>query len=272
MPLGHFALYAVLGGAFIALGGLLSIMVAGGLPGISHSMPGLVKLLAGAVFPVGLVLVVVAGAGLFTSDCATLPMAYWQGSLTALSFIKVAIVGYLANFAGALAVAWLLGYQTGTLTQEPWAAYTQSLALHKTEASFFTVFAKGVGANLMVCLAVWMATAARETIGKVLLLWMPVMAFVAIGWEHSIANMFFIPAGMLLGAPVSVSQFLLHNLLPATLGNMVGGALLVALPYYLLWGKKAKTASEDSVNYKPPKETGYLKNIPNGRNLFSNNN
>ncbi|MCU0374806.1 MAG: formate/nitrite transporter family protein [Chitinophagaceae bacterium] len=272
MPLRLFALYAVLGGAFIALGGLLSIVVAGGMPGIAQSMPGLIKLLAGAVFPVGLVLVVVAGAGLFTSDCATLPMAYWQGRLTAAQLLKVAGVGFAANFVGALGVAWLLGYQTGTLSHEPWATYTRSLALHKTEASFFTVFAKGVGANLMVCLAVWMATAAKEITGKVLLLWMPVMAFVAIGWEHSIANMFFIPAGMLLGAPVSVSQFLLHNLLPATLGNMVGGALLVALPYHLLWGKRAKVATEDTFNIKPQQETGYLKGILNGRDLSSKNN
>jgi len=270
MPLRLFALYAALGGAFIALGGLLSIVVAGGMPGIAQSMPGLIKLLAGAVFPVGLVLVVVAGAGLFTSDCATLPLAYWQGRLTAAQLLKVAGVGFVANFVGALAVAWLLAYQTGTLMQEPWAGYARSLALHKTEASFFAVFAKGVGANLMVCLAVWMATAAKEITGKVLLLWMPVMAFVAIGWEHSIANMFFIPVAIMLGAPISITQFLLHNLLPATLGNMVGGTFLVALPYFLLWGKKPQSSTKTADTWQKDENSGVLSSTSRSETYFKN--
>lgn len=253
MPDTLFCVYAMLGGAFIALGGLFSIMVAGGVPGLAGNYPGLVRLLAGAIFPMGLVLVVVAGAGLFTSDCATLPFACWQQKLSVRQAFKIAVTGYLANFAGALLVAWFLAYKTGTVTQEPWLGYLVHLAEKKTSASFGVVFLKGAGANLMVCLAVWMATAARDITGKVLLIWLPVMAFVALGWEHSVANMFFIPLGMMAGAEVSMQAFLLNNLLPATLGNIAGGMLLVALPYFLLWGKNEK--KEQQVKQPAPSQT-----------------
>jgi formate/nitrite transporter FocA (FNT family) len=89
-----------------------------------------------------------------------------------------------------------------------------------------------------------MAAAARSIGGKVILLWLPVMAFVALGWEHSVANMFFIPLGMLLGAPISLTDLLLNNLLPATLGNLVGGMIFVALPYYMLWSRKSAEANQ----------------------------
>lgn len=236
MPLGKFFLFAILGGAFIALGGLFSLQVAGGMPGLATHNPGLIKLISGLLFPLGLVLVVVAGGGLFTSDLATLPYAYWQKKITINQVARIAGWGYLANFVGAFLVAWLLAYQTGTLTKEPWASFAKQLAVSKTSASFWVVFTKGIGANLMVCLAVWMAAAARDVSSKVLLLWLPVMAFVTLGWEHSVANMFFIPLGMLLGAPISFTSLLIDNLLPATLGNLVGGMLFVALPYFLLWG------------------------------------
>ena len=243
MPLNRFLLFALLGGMFIALGGLFSVIVAGGVPALADQYPGLVRLLAGAMFPMGLVLVVVAGAGLFTSDFATLPFAFWQKRISLAAFVRIGFWGYVANFAGALLVAWLLAYQSGTLTKDPWAGYVKQMALQKTSSSFIAVYAKGIGANLMVCLAVWMATAAKDITGKVLLIWLPVMAFVALGWEHSIANMFYIPLGMLLGAPVTMEAFIFQNLLPATLGNITGGMLLVALPYFLLWGSTTATAA-----------------------------
>jgi len=246
MSIHHFSIYAFLGGVFIALGGLLSILVAGGMPGVSATNPGIVKFMAGAMFPLGLVLVVVAGAGLFTSDCATLPFAFWQKKISFTQALKVGGTGYLCNFLGAMLVAWLLAYQTGTLTTDPWKGYATELALHKTHSTFWVVFAKGIGANIMVCLAVWMAAAAKDISGKVLVIWMPVMAFVALGWEHSIANMFFIPLGMMLGAPISLYDFLYNNLLPATLGNIAGGLVFVALPYFLLWGKTGPESNQSA--------------------------
>jgi formate/nitrite transporter len=244
----QFLTYAFLGGAFIALGGLLSLLVAGGMPGVAASNPGIKKFIAGAMFPVGLVLVVVAGAGIFTSDCATLPYAIWKGKLKTFKALQLGVSGYVANFAGALLVAWLLAIQTGTLVGEPWRSASITLALHKTHASFMTVFVKGIGANLMVCLAIWMAYAAKDITGKVILIWMPVMAFVALGWEHSIANMFFIPTAMFLGAPITIGDFLFNNLFPATLGNIIGGLVFVALPYWFIFKESAHTQKEYTNN------------------------
>ncbi len=231
----RFSVYAIMGGAFIALGGLLSLLVAGGMPGIAAANPGLVKFVAGAMFPFGLILVVIAGGGLFTSDCAVLPFAYWNKEISKRSILKIATIGYFANFVGAVLVAWLLAVQTGTLTSDPWRSAAILLAENKTQASFLTVFAKGIGANLLVCMGVWMAYASKDITGKVIVIWVPVMAFVALGWEHSIANMFFIPLAMMMDANITIYDFVVANLIPATLGNIVGGMCMVALPYHYLF-------------------------------------
>jgi formate/nitrite transporter len=112
------------------------------------------------------------------------------------------------------------------------------LAEYKTNASFWVVFAKGVGANWLVALAVWAAFAANDITGKLLALWFPVMAFVAMGFEHSVANMFFMPAAIFYGAEVTWTQFLVNNLLPATLGNIVGGALFTGGLYWYAYGRQ----------------------------------
>lgn len=248
MSMQRFIAFAFLGGAFIAFGGMLSVMVAGGLPGLAHQNPGLVKFIAGAMFPLGLVLVVIAGAGLFTSDCAVLPFAVWKKSLSLIHASKIAIAGYLANFVGALLIAWLFALETEIFASDPWKSYIIEMALHKTHAGFWVVFVKGIFANVLVCIAVWMAFASKDVAGKVLVIWIPVMAFVALGMEHSIANMFFIPLGMMLGADVQVFGFLWNNLLPSTLGNIAGGMLFVAWPYYFIYQHRSeKTITSDHI-------------------------
>ena len=115
---------------------------------------------------------------------------------------------------------------------------TLGLAKSKTSASFFATFVKGIGANWLVALAVWLAFAAQDVSGKILAVWFPVMAFVAMGFEHSVANMFFIPTAMLYGSDVSIGTFIFNNLIPATLGNIVGGSILTALIYTKVYGEK----------------------------------
>jgi len=232
----QFFLFAILGGMFIAFGALFSVMVVGGLPTIATQNPGLVRLLAGITFPVGLALVLFAGGGLFTSDCATLPFAFWQRKINFSQVCRIALIGYLANFIGAVLVAWLFAFQSETVTREPWVSYIKNMAEQKTHYTFLVIVSKGIGANIMVCLAVWMTSLVKEVSAKVILLWLPVTVFVTLGWEHSIANMFYIPLGMMLGADVSLNQFFIQNLLPATIGNILGGCVFVALPYYYLFG------------------------------------
>lgn len=250
LPAGKLLVYSVLGGAFIALGGLLSLMVAGGMPGIAASAPGLYKFVFGALFPLGLVLVVIGGAELFTSDCAVIPFGILNRKIPVGSLARVWTLSYAGNFVGALVVAYLFAHQTGLLHADPWLGAAQKIGTYKTSGTFATVFVKGIGANWLVCMAVWLSYGAKDVIGKIVAMWFPVMCFVVFGFEHSIANMFFIPTAMLSGASISIYGFLVGNLLPATLGNMVGGALFVALPYWYMFrtGRVDNTKTMELVN------------------------
>jgi formate/nitrite transporter len=209
-------------GAFIAFGGLLMAVVVSGLP----SMGTLSKLIGGLLFPVGLVLVVVTGADLFTGDClyATVSSRWAAGRLGMISISRVMSLSYLGNLIGALFVAYL-AIASGILTPEA-QNWLRAAAVAKVHLSFVQAFTRGIGCNILVCLALWLALSADSLTGKILGIWICVAAFVAMGMEHSIANMFFVPLGILCGAHVSWSQFCLANELPVTLGNIAGGALV----------------------------------------------
>lgn len=235
LPFLHFAIAATLGGAFIALGGLLTVMVAGGMPEIGAANPGLVKFAAGALFPVGLIMVSVTGADLFTSNCAGLTFPLLKRELSVGMVAKILVLSYLFNFIGAQFIAFVLSANIGLLDKEPWQSYLYHYSEAKVNQDFLRVFVKGIGANWLVCLGMFMGYTAKDIIGKSVAIWIPVMIFVVMGYEHSIANMFFIPAAIYSGADISRSAFLLQNLLPATLGNIVGGMLLVGTVYWYLF-------------------------------------
>ncbi|MFT3739848.1 MAG: formate/nitrite transporter family protein [Breznakibacter sp.] len=226
---------AFMAGAYIALGGLLAVTVGGGMPGIAAENPGLSKFMMGAVFPVGLILCGIAGADLFTGNTAYFIPPVMSGKMHVTSMLRNWTLVYVGNFVGALFVAYVLAYCTGLFAANPWHDSIWKIAETKTTAPFLKVFAKGIGANWLVALAVWLGFAAQDVGGKILALWFPVMAFVAMGFEHSVANMFFIPTAMLYGAPVSWPEFLVNNLLPATLGNIVGGSLLTGGLYWFVY-------------------------------------
>lgn len=238
LPLSKFSLIAILGGVFIAFGGLLSVMVAGGMPGVGADNPGLIKFIAGALFPVGLIIVSVTGADLFTSDCTAFTLPLLERRLKTFTLIKLLILSYLFNFVGSQVVAYLLSSGVGLFDKDPWQHYLHHYAEVKVNQDFMTVFIKGIGANWLVCLGMWMGYAAKDIIGKCIGIWIPVMLFVTLGYEHSIANMFFIPAAIYSGADILWSDFILHNLIPATLGNLIGGAVLVGCVYWYLYSRK----------------------------------
>ncbi|MFV0626045.1 MAG: formate/nitrite transporter family protein [Alphaproteobacteria bacterium] len=233
--LAKFIVLAILGGAYIALGGLLSVMVAGGMPTTYVENPGLVKFVAGALFPVGLIMVSVAGADLFTSDCAGMVLPVMQKKKTMNDLIKIWVLSYTFNFVGTQFVAYYMATETGLVTHEPWQHYLHTYSAAKVNQDFYTVFIKGIGANWLVCLGTWMGFSAKDITGKSLGTWIPVMLFVTLGFEHSIANMFFIPAAIYSGADITWTQFIYQNLIPATLGNVVGGAGLVGMVYGYLY-------------------------------------
>lgn len=237
LPFSRFILLALLGGVFIAFGGLLAVVVAGGMPTIMVANPGLVKFISGAMFPIGLIMVSIAGADLFTSDCTAMVLPILQREIGVKQLLKVWLWAYIFNFIGAIFVAYFMAHKAGLLSSEPWNSYIHTLATRKVDMSFGTIFLKGIGANWLVCLGAWMGFAAKDVVGKVIGIWIPVMLFVTLGYEHSIANMFFIPAAIFSGAEISWYQFVVINLIPATLGNIVGGAGFVGCLYWYVYLK-----------------------------------
>lgn len=233
-PIGRLAAGSILAGAFIALGGVLSLVIGFGFPQITAANPALQRLLSGFVFPIGLMLVVILGADLFTGNNALLvpPLARRQLSpmRVAVNWVEV----WIGNFIGALLFAYFLVYIPGITSAQYYTDALTNMAIAKTSASFGVVFLKGIGANWCVCLAVWLALSGKRLLEKLIACQIPVMAFVILGYEHCVANMFFIPLAMMQGAPVDIATLFSANLLPATLGNIAGGALFVgALHYYL---------------------------------------
>jgi formate/nitrite transporter len=219
-----------LGGAFIAFGALFFLAVLAGADA-SH---GPTRLAAGVAFSLGLILVIVGGAELFTGN-ALMVMARVDRLVGTRALLRNWTIVYIANFAGALAIlalAWMAG-----LDRSPIAAPAAEIALRKLALAPGEAFARGVLCNALVCLAVWLSFAARDAAGKVLVIIPPIAAFVVLGFEHSIANLFLLPFGWLAGAKTDAAA-IAASLFWVTLGNIAGGAGGVALSYWAAYRRR----------------------------------
>ncbi|MDE6023340.1 MAG: formate/nitrite transporter family protein [Muribaculaceae bacterium] len=225
---------SIAAGAFIAIGGILSLIVGFGFPGITEANPSLCKLLAGMMFPIGLILVVVLGAELFTGNNAMLIPAYMQRHYNFRAVIANWTIVYLGNFVGAVGFTYLFVYLLGLTASDPWHSAIISIGVAKTSMPWGVVLLKGIGANWFVCLGVWLALSGSNLLEKAFGCWLPVMAFVVLGYEHCIANMFYLPLAIMEGAPIEIGQSLWRNLLPATIGNIIGGAVFVGCLHWYL--------------------------------------
>lgn len=237
------AVLATMGGAFIALGGILSVYVGFGVPGIAAANPGVQKLLSGLMFPVGLFLIVLFGAELFTGNNAVLIPGCINGRFSPMAVVRHWALVWGFNFVGALLFTLLFVYMSGLTAAEPYKSAIIKIAETKASLPWIPALIKGIAANWCVCLAVWLCLMVNSLPAKVLACWIPVGAFVVLGFEHSIANMFFIPAGMMEGANVTLAQ-LFGNLLPVTVGNILGGALMVGALFNSLHGTSPTPASK----------------------------
>ncbi|CAK9106545.1 unnamed protein product [Durusdinium trenchii] len=230
---------SILGGAFIGYGAYLACTVGGACPGLletwQESNPGVQKMIFGAFgLPFGLFMTLLSGSELFTGNAAIVSMALLQGKVQAPHLAKSLLLSWLGNLVGAMLLA-RLAILAGTM---PGGGAAVTLAKAKTSLSFETAFVRGLLCNWLVCMAVYLASMAKDATGKAVAIWLPISAFVTLGLEHSVANMFIIPAGIFAGAPVSWSTFFLKNLLPVTLGNAVAGMFCVAFPFAVLFGRK----------------------------------
>ena len=231
LPLLSLSMLAILAGAFIGLGSMFYTIVVSDakLLGFAGS-----RVLGGFVFSMGLILVVVAGAELFTGN-NLLAMAWADGCLTTGDVMRNWIVTCAGNFVGAAGLAllvWLSGHQS--LNGGAVARAALDIAAAKAALPVAEAFFRGVLCNVLVCMAIWMAMAGRSVVDKAVAIVFPITAFVAAGFEHSIANMYFFPFAMLLGSPVGWADFA-RNLAPVIAGNLVGGSVLVALVYYVIY-------------------------------------
>ncbi len=232
-----------LAGAFIALGGLLAIIVGKGSPELAAANPGLAKFVFGAVFPVGLMAVIIAGAELFTGNSGLLPIGCLSGKVAWMALLRNWVFVYLGNFIGSLFVALVLSYWTGLVQGGDLGKASAAIAEAKVSLTWIQAILRGVGCNWLVVLAVWMAIGAEDIAGKILAIWFPIMTFVAMGMEHSIANMFFIPLGMLNFGAITWSNFFVANLLPVTIGNIIGGGVLVGAIYWWVYLRDDQAAA-----------------------------
>ena len=237
-------LLSFLAGAYIAFGGLLAIVSSAGM--IKAGAPlGLEKFVFGAVFPVGLIIVVLAGSELFTGNVMFMVIGVLDGSASIGGLAKNWVLSWVFNFVGALFVAYVIAFMGGmcpTDASVPAYAITAkaiAVAEGKVTMPFTVALIKAIGCNWLVCLAVWLANVSDDAIGKIVGIWFPIMAFVTLGFEHSVANMCFIPLGMFLGAKgVTWTTIIVNNLIPVTIGNIIGGGLFVACIYWYTFLKE----------------------------------
>ncbi len=255
---------AILAGAFIGLGAMLATVVsaggisikdAAGATAFSAGLPyGVVRVLTGLVFCLGLILVVVGGAELFTGN-NLIVMAWASRKVTTAALLRNWVIVYLGNFVGSLGTAAIvfLGRQY-TFGTNAVGLNALTIANNKVHLGFVQAIALGIMCNALVCLAVWMTYSARSTMDKIAAIIFPITGFVAGGFEHSVANMYFIPLGLFIKdfdtvfsaatrldlSGLTWGTFLMNNLLPVTIGNIIGGAVLVAAVYWSIFLRQPK--------------------------------
>lgn len=255
---------AILAGAFIALGAIFATTVTAGAAG--HLSFGLTKLLGGLVFCLGLILVVVAGAELFTGN-NLIVMAWADGKITTMQVLRNWVIVYAGNFVGSIATAVLM------LATKQYAfgggligLNILNIAQAKTSLGFVQAIALGIMCNALVCLAVWLCFSARTATDKILAIIFPITAFVAAGFEHSVANMYFLSMGLFVKAIAPAAfwesigktaadygnltwgNFLFANLLPVTIGNIIGGSVMVGLVYWFIYIRKGMIPAAPAQN------------------------
>lgn len=241
-PIGKMFILAIFAGIFIAIAGASATVASAVVDNASVS-----RLINSLIFPAGLAMVVLAGSELFTGDCLIL-ISVMKKEVKALQFLKCLVVVYIGNLLGSLFVSLLFVYgHTPDLYGGKLAEVLVNTAAAKTSLSLQDSLCRAVLCNILVCIAVWITIGAESASDKVIGLYPPIFVFVLAGYEHCVANMFYIPAGIFCASEYGIAAeglnwgtFFLNNLLPVTIGNFVGGAVVVGLGYWLAFLAKGK--------------------------------
>jgi formate/nitrite transporter len=226
---------SILGGCYVGMGAMLSLAVAGNSPELGAADPGLQKLLFAGLFPVNLLLALQCGGQLYTGNTANMMAAACEGRANLGDMARSLGLSWVGNAIGCGFFAVACKY-AGVLEGGAGHLAAATLAT-KTSYELGPLFVKAMFCNWLVCLAVFLSMQAKDMTGKYLSIWLPVSTFVSIGFEHSVANMFLLPAGLMSTDEISVQTALFHNLLPVTLGNAVSGSLFVGAAMSYMYGK-----------------------------------
>jgi len=221
----------------ISVGGALALSTETA-PWFQTNAPGLIRTIGAMVFPVGLIMTVLTGADLFTSYCMYSVLAVLSRRASLLDLLKTWFVSFFANLCGALFFMALLSGYPGTFSDGAYKAEAIAFANTKAVAPHWhQIFLKGIVCNWLVCLAVFLAVSSRDNVSKILGVWFPVMCFVGLGTDHVIANMYFIPLAIFVGAPepLTVRYYIWKSMIPSGLGNIVGGGLFTGVLYWYLF-------------------------------------
>ncbi|KAI3618671.1 formate nitrite [Moniliophthora roreri] len=284
-----------LAGVYLSFGGLIFEILSGGATTLTRTDPGIIKVLAAFTFPVGLVMyvhstprpqshferplrIVLTGQELLTSNMMVMPMAAIKGAIPWWSIPLNWLIVTFGNLVGSLFFAAILVRYSGIVSAEPYHTSIQMFAIHKAaDPEWHQIFLRGIGCNWLVCIAVWQAAGAKDTISKIFAIWIPIWVFVACGFDHVVANMFSIPLGIMFGADLTVAEYIRKSFIASYIGNIVG-ALLVGLPavYFYLSDYEAgglRTAetgealNERNVTVEPPSRGDSMRsdNTENGK-------
>jgi len=261
LPAWNMLMRGFMSGAYIAMGGALATVCSTGILATDAALrygtasPGFAQLILGAVFPVGLIITVLTGAELFTGDAMLAPMAAFIHKVTWMQVINLWIWVYIGNFIGSVVFAYICANGpfvtfdaagVGTVT----AFGSRAIAIAAAKTSYvgmmgmWSAFLKGIACNWLVNLAILLGICADDAVGKFFGIWFPIMAFVSSGLEHSIANMYFIPAGIMTAGLTNTAiktdwlSMWMQNLIPVTLGNIVGGLFFVGVIYWVAFRKE----------------------------------
>ncbi|MGX7060070.1 formate/nitrite transporter family protein [Vagococcus humatus] len=217
-----------IGGAMISLGYLAYIRV---ISSVAHEWGSFASLIGASVFPIGLIVILLAGGELITGNMMAVSIAWYNKKVTGKQLLQNWVVITLANLVGALFVAYFFGHLVGLTSSGVFLEETIAVAQSKVAATPLQAIISGIGCNWFVGLSLWLCYGAKDGAGKILGTWFPVMVFVAIGFQHSVANMFVIPAAIFEGG-ATWGQFI-QNVIPVYFGNIIGGAVFVSGAYYV---------------------------------------
>lgn len=244
LPILKMLILGIFAGAFVGFGAHADIIM---IQTMSKTMDiGFAKFMGAAVFPVGIIFVVVAGAELFTGNCL-ISLSVFSKKETMKNMLKNWTFVYIGNFIGSIVLAYMLA-KSGLYGGDA-AVKAIAIAEGKAHMAISPAIIRGIMCNVMVVLAVWMQVGAKDISGKIFIMWFPVMTFVLSGFEHCIANMYFIPLGKFLGAELTWAEMWLNNLIPVTIGNIIGGAVIIPFVYWYayIYDSKKNNKEEKSM-------------------------